>query len=416
MKTRKIFVILIFLQGYLFAQTDANNSCINCHSQLEDELLAPTKYLQTDIHLKNGITCEKCHGGNADVQYEDDAEAAMNPRMGYIGAPAKKDIPKLCSKCHSNPAYIRKFNPKMPTDQYQRYLTSKHGQLLQQGDEKVAVCTDCHRNHNIQPANMTTSPIYPTNIPETCGKCHADADYMKPYGIPTNQVEKYKNSIHGIALFEKGDRSAPVCNDCHGNHGAVPPGVASISHVCGTCHLSQMEMFEQSPHKKAYAEMGLPQCEACHGNHDVIATNPNMLGIAEGAFCIECHDEDSKGYKTAKLIKQKEDSLISAIEMADSLLGRAEKAGVEVTDAKIILKQAEDALIKARNSVHYFSVEKFDEIAEPGYKTARKAVVAGFDALKEVQNRRRALAVFSLIIFVVAISLFFKIKTTGIKE
>ncbi len=70
-----------------------------------------------------------------------------------------------------------------------------------------------------------------------------------------------------LHLLEKGDLSSPSCNDCHGNHGAVPPGVESISKVCGTCHVLNMELFEQSPHKKAFDENDYPECESCHGNH-----------------------------------------------------------------------------------------------------------------------------------------------------
>ena len=59
---------------------------------------------------------------------------------------------------------------------------------------------------------------------------------MKEYGIPTDQYEKYSKSVHGVALLQKHDLGAPACNKCHGNHGATPPGVESISKVCGTCH------------------------------------------------------------------------------------------------------------------------------------------------------------------------------------
>ena len=411
MKLKIFSIILFFFLTFLLAHASAQTSCINCHKQLEDELKTPTDALQTDIHLKNGISCDQCHGGNPDIKFEDDAENAMNNKMGYIGIPAKRSIPKLCSKCHSDAQYMRSCNPNLPTDQYQRYLTSQHGKQLKKVDEKVAVCTDCHGKHNILPANMTKSKIFPNNIPETCGRCHSDKDYMKSYGIATDQLELYKQSIHGITLFEKGDRSSPVCNDCHGNHGAYPPGIASISHVCGTCHISQLEMFSQSPHNEAFAEMELPQCESCHGNHKILDTTPDMLGVGESAFCIECHDKDSKGYQIARIIKQQEDSLINAIKLADSLLNNAEKAGVEVSEGKYILKETDDILIKAQNSVHTFSLNKFKAVISPGFENADKAVIFGRAALKEVQTRRRALAIVSLIIFIVAISLFIKIKS-----
>ena len=83
---------------------------------------------------------------------------------------------------------------------------------------------------------------------------------MKEYDIPTNQYEEFTKSVHGVDLLEKHDLSAPACNSCHGNHGAIPPGVESISEVCGTCHALNAELFQASPHKKAFDEHNYPEC------------------------------------------------------------------------------------------------------------------------------------------------------------
>ncbi len=99
--------------------------------------------------------------------------------------------------------------------------------------------------------------VFPWNIPQTCGRCHADPEYMKPYKIPTNQLAEYKQSVHARALFEKKDLSAPVCNDCHGNHGANPPEVAAVAFVCRQCHPANGELFSKSPHKKAFDALGV---------------------------------------------------------------------------------------------------------------------------------------------------------------
>ena len=411
MKYIRMILIVLAILVYSFHNGNAQNSCINCHQELEDELKLPVdEMLNEDFHFKNGITCTDCHGGEADVRNEDDMDAAMNPDKGYIGIPKRKDIPKLCSKCHSNLKYIRNYNPNLPTDQYQECVTSQHGQSLAKGDTKVAVCSDCHGVHNIQPANMSTSKIFPFNIPNTCGRCHSNPVYMKKYKIATDQLDLYRESIHGKNLFEKGDRSSPVCNDCHGNHGAFPPGISSISHVCGICHVSQFEMFTQSPHKDAFAELELPQCESCHGNHEVKSTYLDMLGVNSKSLCTTCHDEESQGYLIAEQMKMKEDSLMYKINLADSLLEKAEDAGVEVGDGKFILKDAHDILIKARNSIHYFSLIKFKDIINPGLDISNNAVVEGYNALKELQNRRKWLAFISILIFLTAVSLYFKIK------
>lgn len=394
----------------------AQTSCINCHTELDDELKSPVdEMLKGGSHHKNEITCSGCHGGVDDVRFSEDAEAAMDPLKGYIGIPARKDIPRLCSRCHSSTEYMRKFNPNLPTDQYQQYLTSRHGQQLAKGDVKVALCTDCHGTHNIQPANSTASLVFPGNIPDMCGKCHSDPVLMNNYNLSVDQNELYQKSVHWKSIAEKGDRSAPVCNDCHGNHGAYPPGISSISHVCGTCHVIQAEMFSQSRHKDVFAEMDLPQCESCHGNHEVMATNVNMLGVGEGGVCVNCHDEGSDGYFVAAELKAMQDSLIHKIELADSLREKAEKAGVEVSDGEFKIKDARSVLTKARSAVHLFSAEKFNEVIRPGYEIADDAVTYGFEALREVQNRRKWLALISIIIFIAAISLYLKIKNMDSK-
>lgn len=407
---RLIFIsglcIIIFLNTTSYSQT----SCIECHKQLDDSLKQPVDEMAGDIHAKNDITCVSCHGGNADLKFADAQEAAMDPKKGYIGIPLRLNIPKLCAKCHSDASYIRTFNPNLPTDQYQRYLTSQHGMQLIKGDKKVAICTDCHGIHLIQAGNVANSKVYPNNIPKTCAKCHSNAEYMQGYNLPVDQYELYVKSIHGINLFEKGDRTSPTCNDCHGNHGAVPPGISSISHVCGVCHVSQVEMFEQSTHKTAFAEMGLPQCESCHGNHKIDLTNANMLGIGSESFCTTCHEEESKGFMTAQNMKQIEDSLMTKMELATGFLERAEKAGVEVSDAKFILQETNNNLVKLRNSVHFFSLEKFQTISNGGFISAEKAIAEGKLALNEVQNRRIWLAIISILIFLAAISLYFTIK------
>ncbi len=81
---------------------------------------------------------------------------------------------------------------------------------------------------------------------------------MTRYGIKGNEVEEYKKSVHYAALVEKNDLSAPTCKSCHGAHGATPPGVSSVANVCGTCHVSQRERFDLSPHKDAFAAWSSP--------------------------------------------------------------------------------------------------------------------------------------------------------------
>jgi cytochrome c553 len=296
------------------------------------------------------------------------------------------------------------------TDQLGSYKTSVHGQRLQKGDTKVAVCTDCHGVHGIRNAKDARSAVYPLNIPQTCGRCHADAEYMKAYGIPTDQIEQYQTSVHGKALLEKGDQAAPACNDCHGNHGATPPGAPSIAFICGQCHLNNSELFFQSPHRAAFEEAGLPECETCHGNHGIQHPMDEMLGGGDKSICTDCHEPDSKGLVTAVAMRQQIEHLKSQIFLADSLVSKAERAGMEVSEAKFQLNDADDALIKSRTMVHSLSVNRITEVTDSGLKLTEAALQIGRAALAELQFRRKGLAISMVVIFVLALGLYFKIK------
>jgi len=139
------FLFLMILLGSN-SNPSAQTSCINCHLQLEDQLKTPTDNLTNDSHLKSGISCEGCHGGDADSSFAEDLEAAMDAKKAILAFRKEMKYPNFVSKCHSDATYIKRFNPNLPTDQYQQYLTSQHGMKLVNGDTKVAVCTDCHRN------------------------------------------------------------------------------------------------------------------------------------------------------------------------------------------------------------------------------------------------------------------------------
>ncbi|MFQ5602419.1 MAG: cytochrome c3 family protein [bacterium] len=410
-------LIMIFVVGGFSTVTSQEetqpaegNSCISCHLEMGDELAAPVEGMKEDVHTQQGLSCADCHGGDPEAGFDGDSEAAMNPDKGYIGVPDRTEIPKFCARCHQDPQYMRKFNPRVSTDQLARYKTSVHGRRLKKGDTKVATCTDCHGVHGIRNAKDSRSSVYPLNIPDTCGKCHADAEYMQDYGIPSDQIAAYKKSVHGVALLEKGDQAAPACNDCHGNHGASPPGAPSIAFICGQCHLNNSELFLKSPHRAAFEELELPECETCHGNHEILHPTEAMIGTGEESICLDCHEEDSKGYVTAYAIRQQIDNLKTKIYYADSLVTKAERAGMQVSEALFQLKDADDALIKARTIVHSLSVSKTEEVTNQGLKLVEQALHAGRTALNELQFRRKGLAFSIVFILILAIGLYMKIK------
>lgn len=474
-KHNKIFTLLIVLllnSAVIFSQEiESKDACFNCHAIMEGRLKTPADLFKSDIHFRKGISCAACHGGDSN---EEDQDKSMSKSAGFIGVPQGLQVSKICAKCHSkefetlsksvhghsstttglvinscitchgihniipvkspgskvnganivrtcsschnNASIMKKYNPGLKVDQLEKYKTSVHGQKVFSGDSKAANCASCHGNHDIKKVNDPNAKVYITNIPSTCNKCHGDKDYMKGYKIPTDQYEKFKKSVHGIALLEKGDLNAPSCNKCHGDHGASPPEVESISKVCGTCHVLNSQMFQESPHKPAFDKAKAHECSACHSNHEIISPNDEMLGIGEKSVCIKCHKQNDKGFQAAGIMKYMIDSLLKDVELANYYINAAEQKGMDVSDSKFESNDVKRVLITSRTSTHYGDIEKYMNTINEGFKITNKAKIDGEEAVKEHYFRRLGLGVSTIFITIICVALYFKLKKIEKKQ
>jgi hypothetical protein len=395
-KTRSAAVgglCLVILSLCVFSYGQTKDSCLDCHSVLPDPLGVSQEKFSHDIHAQKGLTCASCHGGDPT---SDDPDKAMSRKAGWKGKIDRKQIPQLCGSCHSNPAYMRQFNPSLRTDQLSQYQTSVHGKRLAAGDTKVAVCTDCHSVHDLRAPGDPASTVNPLNVANTCAHCHADNNYMSAYKIPTNQFAEYNKSVHHDALVVRGDLSAPTCSTCHGNHGATPPGVDKVQNVCSNCHVFQAQMYDKSSHKAAFDAASLPGCVVCHGNHGIRHPTDAMLGTGPEAVCMRCHTPgDACDQARAGLLSSLQ-RLDAAIKSADHVLAVAESSGMEVSEALMGQDQARDSLTKARVTIHSFRTDLVDQDIQAGLKVAAKDLQAGKQAMVERNYRRLGLA-FSLV-------------------
>lgn len=404
-----LLVIIMGGAGQLAAQT-AGSSCVACHEVLGGAMAEPVTAYRQDVHAARGFGCVACHGGDAEEAGPD----AMDPARGFVGTPRGSAVLQVCGRCHSDPAFMRRYDPALRVDQVAEYLTSVHGRrLMQHGDTNVATCADCHPAHAIRPASDPESSVHPMHVARTCGACHTDSTRFAPYGIPTDQLPKYERSVHWYALSEGGDLAAPTCNDCHGNHGAAPPGVAWVGNVCGQCHAMMADLFEESRHASVFAMMGQPGCATCHGNHEILPATDEMLGLEEGTVCANCHTADDTGGQTARTMRALIDSLVTLHDSAHTLLVRAERAGVEVSQAQLELRGAMDALFRARAGVHRFAMDPVRGDVDTGMAVARQGLERGHDALRELLFRRVGLAVSVTIIVLLIVALLLKIRNLG---
>jgi hypothetical protein len=176
--------------------------------------------------------------------------------------------------------------------------------------------------------------------------------------LPTDQYARWGQSVHAEALLGRGDLSAPTCNDCHGNHGAVPPGVDSISRVCGQCHGREASLFQASSklegfhrHNEYLAEAGgrcdtcheapdpqaalgavhrFAECATCHGNHSVMRPTLAMLAPLPPYPCAFCHEDIGAAQGAAF---EPEDLRKRYADTRNSLLARSEgRTGSELFD------------------------------------------------------------------------------------
>jgi hypothetical protein len=308
-------------------------SCTLCHGDIEwvmsEDWVKMVVDFRTDVHHAVGLSCHDCHGGNPDPALAEEMleakDATFKPRP-FIGKPSRTDTPAFCGTCHSDAGYMRRFRPDARVDQEAQYWTSRHGQSLKKGDTKVATCVDCHPAHTTRRTTDPRSKVYPTQVAETCRTCHSDAAHMAGYTLasghpmPINQYERWRRSVHGRALLEGDDLSSPTCNDCHGDHGAAPPNIASVNMVCGQCHGRQADLFRGSVKQSGFhehnqqhlPEMGkagcaecheppdpsarithirrFTECDSCHDHHAVVSPGITMLGPILETPCAYCHE------------------------------------------------------------------------------------------------------------------------------
>lgn len=397
--------------GVSRAQPAAASGCETCHRDLAATALAtPARdFAATDVHRERGFTCVSCHGGDPSAT---DAKAAKLPSTGFVSKPSGKAVIALCGRCHSDANLMRKYAPKQRVDQAAEYATSVHGHQLAEGDTNVATCISCHGAHGVRLVSDARSPVYPMNVAATCTRCHADAGHMKGYTLadgsplPTDQLAKYETSVHYAAMVKKNDLSAPTCNDCHGNHGAAPPGVGAISNVCGTCHTVFATKFALSTHGQIFDRA----CVECHGNHAIAQPSDAFLGTDKAALCSQCHSEGDTGYAAALAMRGGIDKLKQAIASSETQVAAAENAGIELGDQALQLREAVNQLTLARTEVHTFNPKAVEDVLKGGFDITARVDQASHAGQSEVAFRRTGLGVSLAAILLVVVALALKVR------
>ncbi len=166
-------------------------------------------------------------------------------------------------------------------------------------------------------------------IVQVCGTCHADVEKMNFYGIRTDQLARYKTSLHGKKLLQEGDTHVAACSDCHGYHNILrvtdpnsPAYPLNVPKTCNRCHGNEKLMgsyqlpsdifriYEGSVHGKALFEkkdISVAQCASCHGSHGAIPPGVKQVGNA----CGKCHLNEYKYFSESVHAKLSEGAKFS---------------------------------------------------------------------------------------------------------
>ena len=281
-------------------------ACVDCHQ--------PHKARK--VYYDQGMAdadCMKCHG-NPNLR------ASHGGRSLFVNADElahSTHAHTACSQCHSgvNASRVRPcetITAKVEcsachAETGRQYLASTHGTLFAKHDPNAPGCTDCHGTHGVQRRKDPGSPIFPTNIPDLCARCHREGNKaaVRYTGSEHDIIERYQESIHGKGLLRSGLTVTATCTDCHTAHRILPMADSASSvnprnvpATCGRCHLGIEELFNASVHvtRIGKTDKRLPVCNDCHTAHTIRRADTEGFRLTIMGQCGKCHEEIAKTY------------------------------------------------------------------------------------------------------------------------
>ena len=117
-----------------------------------------------------------------------------------------------------------------------------------------------------------------------------------------------------------------------------------------------------------------------------------------------------KGSAVAVAMRRLMDSLQVSEDTARALVAEAEQRGMEISEAKFKLRDVRQARLEARTIVHAFDEQRFRDVAGKGLAVASNVSGEAQQAIDEYVFRRVGLGIATLIITVVAVSLYMFIR------
>ena len=146
-------------------------------------------------------TCADCHGQH-DIVSPSSPSAPVN----------RLHVAKLCASCHADKKKMAKY--PIPTDQFDKWEHSVHGEAFARGNPNAPTCTGCHGAHSAAPPDTSS-------VAHACGRCHDE------------EMSFFEQSPHSKGFRQRGFAQCVVC---HSNHDVAPATELLVgTHEGATC-------------------------------------------------------------------------------------------------------------------------------------------------------------------------------------
>lgn len=138
-------------------------TCGECHTDIYQEYKSSVHWEALARGERESPACVDCHGEHEIVG------------SSHKNSPLTKraSAEKTCSRCHTDEKLVAKYG--LSEGKVSSYQDSYHGLAVLKGDTSAATCFDCHNAHAILSSDMVQSSIHPTQLKDTCEKCHPNS-------------------------------------------------------------------------------------------------------------------------------------------------------------------------------------------------------------------------------------------------
>lgn len=279
--------------------------CVDCHGK-HDIRAAKDEQSRTYVMNIPGL-CGSCHKEGTPVsqlstvsqskvleEYSQSIHGDGLFRRGLI-------VTAVCTSCHSSHNILSHENPASTINraniaatclqchtQIERvHLKVIRGELWEKQPHELPICIDCHQPHKVRRV------FYQESFPDSeCMSCHEKETIHKEEDGETVslyvEADAIRNSVHA-------DNS---CVKCHTNVSKAKKPICRDSGKvdCSMCHAEVVAQYQTSEHFANHARGNklAPYCTDCHGEHDMKAKEDLESPIFARNIpnlCGRCHRE-----------------------------------------------------------------------------------------------------------------------------